>query len=728
MKINLEKFKDNVVIKVLILFITTLLISLMFPRGESLDSEVSVGSIWIKDDLIAPFSFPILKSEEVYQQELEEAKKKVYPIFILDDEHSQKSIDSLIKYNKYLITILDSDLTKTNPKFENPTFLSTEAYETFKQYRLQGKSFSKRNNKFDNLISDAENVIKEIYKIGILNLEYSQISKDSIALRRNNIDQIVPREKFYDTKTVKKVIENYLSLNNNEEEKKTLSEYINHFIVPNIIYSNEFTKEEIKIAQNKVSKYAGIVNENERIVAKHDRITPEVKQKIDSFKIAKGNVIGLEGIILQGIGKFLHIVALLILLIVYVYLFRKKIFYDNVKIILIAILLLGISLLTFLINQLEVTDSIKLLIFIPTASMLITIIFDSRLGFYTTVVFSLVAGALRGNDYTFVAMNIVAGVLSVYTVRDIKNRTQIFRSFLFILIGYAGTILAFGLERFDSVEKILIEFSFAGTNALISPILTYGLLIFFEHIFKITTDLSLLELSNFERPLLRELAKKAPGSFNHSLVMGTMAESAAEAIGANQLLARVGAYYHDVGKIITPNFFVENQLDNNNIHENLKPEESVKVILEHVSKGIELAKENKLPQEIIDFIPMHHGTLVLTFFYEKAKKLYGEDKVNINDYRYPGPKPQTKETAIVMLADCCESAVRSVENPDSAKVENLISNLINSRVEDGQLDEAPITFKDITQIKSVFVNILLGHHHKRIRYPKQEEMEKEIEK
>lgn len=728
MKINMEKFKDNIVIKVLILFITTLLISLMFPRGESLESEVSVGSIWIQDDLIAPFSFPIIKSEEVYQKELEEAKNKVYPIFIIDEENSQKSIDSLKKYNKYLIAILDSDLTKTNPKFENPTFLSTESYEIFKKYRLQEKSFSKRNNKFNNLISNTENVIKEIYKIGILNLEYSQISKDSIALRRNNIDQIVPKEKFYDTKTVKKVIENYLSLNNNEEEKKTLSEYISHFIVPNIIYSDEFTKEEIEIAQNKVSKYTGIVNENERIVAKHDRITPEIKQKIDSFKIAKGNVIGLEGIVLQGIGKFLHIVALLILLIIYTFLFRKKIFYDNVKIILIAILLLGISLLTFLINQLKVTDSIKLLIFIPTASMLITIIFDSRLGFYTTVVFSLIAGALRGNDYSFVAMNIVAGVLSVYTVRDIKNRTQIFRSFLFILIGYAGTILAFGLERFDSFEKILIELSFAGTNALISPILTYGLLIFFEHIFKITTDLSLLELSNFERPLLRELAKKAPGSFNHSLVMGTMAESAAEAIGANALLSRVGAYYHDIGKIITPNFFVENQLDNNNIHENLKPEESVKVILEHVSKGIELAKENKLPQEIIDFIPMHHGTLVLTFFYEKAKKLYGEDKVNIDDYRYPGPKPQTKETAIVMLADCCESAVRSVENPDSAKVENLINNLINSRVEDGQLDEAPITFKDITQIKSVFVNILLGHHHKRIRYPKQEEMEKEIEK
>ncbi len=729
MKINLEKFRGSVVIKILILFVTTLLISLMFPRGESLESEVSVGSIWIKDDLIAPFSFPILKSEEVYKKELEDAKNRVYPIFVRDDNQSKKSIDSLLKYNKYLVAIIDSDLTKTNPKFENPTFLSSESYETFKQLRLKEKSFSKKNNNFDKLISLTENTIKEIYKIGIINLEYDLIVKDSIAIRKNNIDEIAPNEKFYDRKTVNKVIDNYLALSNiNENEKKTLSEYINHFIVPNIIYSEDLTKEEIEIAQSKVSKYSGIVNENERIVAKHDRITPDIKQKIDSFKIAKGNIIGIGGIILQGFGKFLHIVALLVLLSVYVYLFRKKIFYDNVKILLVAILLLGISLLTFLINQLDVTDSIKLLIFIPTTSMLITIIFDSRLGFYTTVVFSLIAGALRGNDYTFVAMNIVAGVLSVYTVRDIKNRTQIFRSFLFILIGYAGTILAFGLERFDSIEKILIELSFAGTNALISPILTYGLLIFFEHIFKITTDLSLLELSNFERPLLRELARKAPGSFNHSLVMGTIAESASEAIGANSLLARVGAYYHDIGKIIAPNFFVENQLDNKNIHENLKPEESVKIIIEHVTKGIELAKSYKLPKEIIDFIPMHHGTLILTFFYEKAKELFGEDKINIDDYRYPGPKPQTKETAIVMLADCCESAVRSIENPDLEKIENLINNLINNRIEDGQLDEAPITFKDITQIKNSFVNILLGHHHRRIRYPKQEEMEKEIEK
>jgi len=356
--------------------------------------------------------------------------------------------------------------------------------------------------------------------------------------------------------------------------------------------------------------------------------------------------------------------------------------------------------------------------------MLMTIIFDSRVGFYSTVIASLIGGALRGNDYPFVIMNVIAGVLAVYSVRDIKNRTQIFRSFMFILLGYLVTITAFGFERFESWQKIFIEFSFAGTNALVSPILTYGLLIFFERIFKITTDLTLLELSNFDRPLLKDLARKAPGSFNHSLTMGTLAEAAAEIVGANPLLARVGAYYHDIGKTISPNYFVENQLTTKNIHEEISPEESAKIISDHVLQGIELAKDGQLPKEIIDFIPQHHGTTTIKFFYDKAIKLHGAEKVDITKYRYPGPKPQTKETAIVMLADTCESAARTISEPDIEKVENLMSNLINDRINDKQLDECPLTFSDIRKIKEVFGSILLGQHHRRIRYPKQEEMEK----
>ncbi|MDO8548782.1 MAG: HDIG domain-containing protein, partial [Ignavibacteria bacterium] len=506
--------------------------------------------------------------------------------------------------------------------------------------------------------------------------------------------------------------------------KKALTEYATHFIFPNLVYSLEQTTEETEQVKNNVSRYTGIVNENERIIAKHDRVTKEAKLKIDSYKIAKGEKIGEEGYLIQTLGNFLHISSLVTLLTIYFFLFRKKIFYDNQKILLIAVHFLFIAFITYLINQVTIKAPMQYLIFIPAASMLLTIIFDSRVGFYSTVIMVLIAGALRGNDYTFAVMNLFAGALAVYTVRDIKNRSQIFRSFLFILIGYTVTVIGFSLERFASLENILIELAFAGSNALISPVLTYGLLIFFERLFKITTDLTLLELSNFDKPLLKDLSRKAPGTFNHSMTLGTLGETAAEKIGANSLLTRVGAYYHDIGKTLMPQNFVENQLNNRNIHEDLSPEQSVKLILQHVNEGIKLAEEYNIPKEIIDFIPMHHGTMTMSFFYEKAKKLYGEEKVDINDYRYPGPKPNTKETVIIMLADGCESAVRSIEEPDAAKVENVIDNIFKARIADGQLDGSPITFNDINKIKEAFNTILLGQHHKRIKYPKQEEIEK----
>ncbi|KUG25877.1 membrane protein [hydrocarbon metagenome] len=323
-------------------------------------------------------------------------------------------------------------------------------------------------------------------------------------------------------------------------------------------------------------------------------------------------------------------------------------------------------------------------------------------------------------------MNIVAGGLAAYTVRDIKNRSQIFRSFLYILIGYVVSILAFGLERFSPIEQILIHSGFAASNALISPVMTYGLIIFFERIFKITTDLTLLELTDFNSPLLKQLATKAPGTFTHSMTIGSLVETAAIEIGANPILSRVGAYYHDVGKSFDPGSFVENQLDDRNVHEKLNPQKSAQLIIDHVRRGIELAKEQNLPQDIIDFIPMHHGTMLVSFFYDKAKKEFGEENVKEENFRYPGPKPNSKETALLMLADACESTIRSMTESDPKKIENVINNLVKQRLEDGQLDEAPLTLRDIKKIKESFASILIGQHHKRIRYPKQNEMEENV--
>jgi len=729
MSSEIEKSKKGFFIKILIGLITVTLIVFMFPKGESIEFEVSEGAIWLYDDLIAPFSFPVKKAENIYQAELNQARASVYPVFQNKPENKLLSIDSLSSYSLLLIKTIDYYIDTDSVPAVNPTFLSTGSFSKFLNLRIQERNLiNTKIPRLNDLSKSIKSVLDFVYTKGILNVEEGSIMRDSIAVRTGNFDRIEPISKYLSFNKAKNEIEREINrFNYSKDLEKALVEYAEHFIFPNIVYSKELTDEEITYAENNVSKYTGIVNENERIIARHDRITKDVKLKIESYKEAKGDIIGNESLFLQALGKFIHISLFISLLVAYIFLFRKKIYYDNNKIILFALIILFVSFITFLINQIDVQAPMQYLIFIPAASMLITIMFDSRIGFYSTVIITLIAGALRGNDYTFMAMNLIAGGIAVYSVRDIKNRSQIFRSFLFILLGYLLAIIAFGLERFAPWSNMLVESAFAASNALVSPALTYGLLIFFERLFKITTDLTLLELSNFDRLLLKELARKAPGTFNHSMTMGTIAEAAAEKIGANPLLARVGAYYHDVGKTIAPQNFVENQLNNQNLHENLTPEESVNLIVRHVNEGIVLAKDNDLPKEVIDFIPMHHGKMIMTYFYERAKKIYGEEKVNADDYRYPGPKPNTKETAIVMLADGCESAVRSIENPDPLKVENIIKNIFKSRISDGQLDDAPITFEDISKMREEFLNILLGQHHKRIKYPKQDETEKGIE-
>lgn len=716
------KKRFNTRIKVFIGVFTVLLIVLMFPKGESIESGISEGTIWIHNDLIAPFSYPVLKDPLDYKRELQRAKEGVFPVFIREENILGRVNDSLKSYSSFLEKELERYLPNDTSNKRNYTFLTESSYNDLVNLSYLNKTKKFRMGQF---LDEAHRIVNGAYSKGILSIRSDKKFRDSIALRIGNIDKIVPISEFVFIDKVKENVNREISeLNIPDDYKQALTEFTDHFIIPSINFDPNATNEEVVQAQNNVTKYSGIVNENERIIGKHDRVSKEAKLKIDSYRLAKGEEINEEGFFLQAIGKYLHISFVLTLFVIYIYLFRKKMYYDNRKILLIAINLLFLCFITYLINFINLPAPLHFLIFVPAASMLMTIMFDSRVGFYTTVVFALITGALRGNDYSFSVMNIFAGGLAVYTVRDIKNRSQIFRSFFFILLGYVVAVFAFGLERFASYDSLLIELAFAGTNALISPVLTYGLLIFFERIFNITTDLTLLELSNFDRPLLKELARKAPGTFNHSMTMGTLAESAAESINANPLLARVGAYYHDIGKTITPQNFVENQLNNQNVHENLTPEESINLIIRHVNEGIEIAKENKLPSEIIDFIPMHHGTTIIYFFYEKAKTLYGADNVKKQDYSYPGPKPNTKETAIVMLADSCESAVRSIENPDPGKVENVIDQMIKARIDAEQLNDSPLTFNDINKIKEAFLSILLGHHHKRIRYPKQDEMEK----
>jgi len=718
----IEKLRSSLRIKFAIIILTAFLIVLMFPKGESIESEVTVGSVWIHEDLISSITFEILKDPKIYENEKIQAAKTILPIFLRDISLEKLYLDSLRNTNSFLA----KTLLKNNNARNTTKLLSDESYTTLIKFVHKQKSFAgSRISSITQVFNIASQTIRKIYQRGLLSVSYQDIPRDSIAFRDGKFENAFPKTNYLDRKSVNDFIQFYLNGNvgSNTELNVAIEEYIANFVKPNLVFSRQLTNLAVQNAKDKVPLNVGIVNENERIISKHDRITAEAKLKIDSYKVAKGQETGFWARLSQNFGKFLHILIVLLPFIIYIVLFRRRILNDNFKIILIACIILFISFLAFLVYKLDIPSPVEYLVLVPVASMLLTIIFDSRVGFYGTVITALIVGGLRGNDYAFALTNIIAGGLAAFTVRDIKNRTQIFRSFFYIFIGYALSIIAFGFERFDSFNQLLSSFAFAISNALISPVLTYGLIIFVERIFKITTDLTLLELTDFNQPLLRELAKSAPGTFNHSITMGTLVETTAEAIGANSTLARVGAYYHDIGKTIDPESFVENQIDSKNIHEYLSPERSVKLILDHVKKGIELGQNYSLPKEIIDFIPMHHGTMTISYFYEKAKELYGEDKVDLNDYRYPGPKPNTKETAIVMLADACESTIRSLNEADSQKIENVINNLINSRIDDGQLDEAPLTFMDIKKIKESFLSILVGHQHKRIRYPKQEELE-----
>lgn len=728
MKFTKETLTKSMRIRILLVLIFAVLIVLMFPKGESIESEVSVGSIWVEDDLIASTTFEVLKDPAVYEKEVNAAINTVYPIFVMNKDTEKRAIDSAISYADYLILTIDSELFNASSQIQNPTFLSNTTYSKFKEIRQNEKLLSQKPRwEMKELKRITQSVLSKVYRRGLLNLNFQVIGSDTISVRDGKFERAYPKSTFFDDISLKSFIENEVKnyVSNDQDQIRAIEEFIYHFTIPNIVYNQGMTDTAIQLARERVPRNTGVINENERIVAKHDRITEQIKLAIDSYRKAKGSEIGFWGRFIQNIGKFLHVLIILVPLTIYIFLFRKHIFYDNSKILLILIISLFVCSLAFLTLQINIKLPVEFLVLVPVASMLLTIIFDSRIGFYTTVVISLIVGGLYGNNYALSVTNIIAGGLAAYTVRDVKNRNQIFRSFVFILLGYLIAILAFGFERYESIETILVNSSLATVNAVISPALTYGLIIFIEKSFKITTELTLLELTDFNSPLLKELARNAPGTFTHSMTIGSLVEAAAEKIGASPILARVGAYYHDIGKALSPEVFVENQIEKQSIHEELDPKDSAQRIINHVKRGVEWAKKHKLPQEIIDFIPTHHGTMLVTFFYEKAVKKYGEENIDKDDFRYPGPKPFSKETALLMIADACESISRTLDTPDPQKVENIISNIIKQRMEDGQLENVPLTLADLTQIKKSFLNSLIGQHHKRIRYPNQEKLENE---
>ena len=357
----------------------------------------------------------------------------------------------------------------------------------------------------------------------------------------------------------------------------------------------------------------------------------------------------------------------------------------------------------------------------PLAAMLTTILINSQVGLVLSLVLSLFVGSLFSDYYVGLICALTSAV-AVYSVLHVRHRNQFFPPMIYLPLSYAALIAATDLLRFVPLDQIYHHILPGLATGVIAPILTMGLLPLFETLFRITTAITLLELSDLNRSLLRDLAIRAPGTYTHSLIMANLSEGAAEAIGADALLARVGCYYHDIGKMYKPEYFSENQglQSGRNAHDNLTPTMSTLVITSHVKDGLSLAEENGLPKAIADLIPQHHGTTVIEYFYNRAIEL-GDESVRANDFRYDGPKPQTKEAGILMLADSVESAVRTLGERTPNRVRQLVRNIIEQKFSGGELDECDLTLQDLHKIEDSFIPLLMGTIHDRVEYPWQKE-------
>ncbi len=733
----LEELHFGLTTRIALAVVLVSVIALLFPRGLEHQYEYREGDIWIEEDLIAPFAFSIYRDTRVVEEEQREAAMNTPWSFDRVSSVEAFVRDSINKNLDYLETTIRGELDRlprrsrqslygklADSLVKNPGRISQSPL-TAPQWRRWMGFLDARIGPSD--LNRARAVIRQalqhIYAKGFLDRDKNTFNREVLAIRVDSTTEIrTPVRDFLDKNDVGPILRQRLRATFREDSSfaDALANLALKTVFPNIIYNNEQTQFAIQSAVNNVARTEGIVKSNERIVSRHERVSPEVQRKLDSYMIAKTEQTGDVNEALQFLGRAGHTIAVLFLPVIYFFLFRRRIITDNVRLLLIATIVLLIAFLSYLTFALQVTSAVQYLIIVPAAAMLLTVIFDSRVAFYTTVSISFLVGALRGNEYSIILASVLAGSLAIYTVRDIKNRTQIFRSLMYIFLGYAFAIIVNGLQRAVPLEDLAIELTFALGNSILSPVFTFGLLIFFERVFRITTDLTLLELSDFNHPLLRDLSTRAPGTFHHSIVMGSLAEAAATAIGANATLARVGAYYHDIGKMLEPEFFVENQIGNLNVHDTLEPKVSARHIIDHVVRGIELAKEHNLPDRVIDFIPAHHGTTLVSYFYDKEKTLAGGD-AHPSEFQYGGPKPSSKETAIVMLADTIEAATRAIDEPTIDKIRDLIERIVTKRLAEGELDNCDLTFRELTMVKISFLNILTGIHHSRIKYPSEED-------
>lgn len=669
----------------LILAITAIVY--IFPKQGKFKYEFHnlKGKPWYHDDLIAPFDFAIQKSNEEIANEKAEILKNAKPYFKSD--HG----------------IVNSKKIQYKEAFETK-------WDTHKSKRLKELTFALGNT-----------IIDSIYQKGIIESTGSIENKPgdySIYVLSNNMAEDHDINYFYTVQTAYDYIRQVLTSHQSRADTKFLLPLLENAIAHNIFYDRATSDKVLKQAIEDISPSRDIILKDQSIVSKGEIIDTNKFQILESLKAE------YEGQSSSGTSSYFYILAgqilivfcCLTVLMCFLAFFRNDIFLDNSRITFILILVI----LQVLMTRLALSSQSFSIYILPFCILPIIIraFYDTRIALFVHLITILIISIMAPNRFEFAFVQSLGGMVAVFSIVNMRNRSQIFISAALIFITYSVSYIGIIIIQ-EGGKDIITSFDFAwfGISSMLT-LFSYPLIFVFEKLFGFLSDVSLLELSDTNRKLLRELASRAPGTFQHSLQVANLAEEAIYDIGGNALLVRTGALYHDIGKMEMPMYFIENQASGMNPHDEMNFDESASLIISHVIKGVEIAKKHNLPEQIIDFIRTHHGTTIAAYFYQSYKKAFPEEPIDEAKFHYPGPIPFSKETAVLMMADSVEAASRSLKIYDAENIDSLVERIINSQIEQNQFVNADITFKDINILKKIFKKKLMNMYHVRVEYPR----------
>ncbi|MFQ5499690.1 MAG: HD family phosphohydrolase [Candidatus Zixiibacteriota bacterium] len=712
--------RASLLLRPIILGLTAVIIGVFYP-GEDLYDPLDMprkGEVSLKD-IISPFQVTVFKTEQELADEQDVVRLSTPPVIDVDTTIIQSAFASL----KALFDTVDSVRLATDTL--EPQQIERQVAAVSSRFALLPESAIRQSFAIDSLDLVHERLRKiyteEIYNPGVLP-SVNSLSDErarSVLVRRGDRESIHSRQRLLHIATANARL--LTALNRLADRDAIDVEYYyligRTFIQPNLRVNVAEHTRRLARELDAISGVKEVVSAGDIIVRNGNRVSERQAHILSEMaRILRIQASG-EGIIVSLLPVLIRIALVLIcFLALYLFLraFRQDVFNSNPK--LVALLMVFTAQL-FLVHLVAVRWELSIYLFpIAILPIMVTILFDAEVGLLSTLVLALLLGLINRFSFPVTLMTISVGTVACFAAQQVRRRSHFFRIMLAVAVTMVLFIFLVEMMKLTTTDELPTEIGYGLLNAVLSAFLTIGLLPLFESLFGITTDITLLELSDLNHPLLKRLAIEAPGTYHHSILVGNLTEAGAKAIGANALLARVGAYYHDIGKIEIPEYYVENQLSVKSRHDMLTPSMSSLVLSSHVKKGRKLGEEASIPDDVLNFIEEHHGTLVQTYFYDRAVK-QSSGEVDINKFRYPGPKPQTRETGIAMLSDAVEAASRTLEDPKPARIENLIQRIINDRFESGELSECPLTLRDLARIKEAFSKVLIGVFHRRIAYP-----------